>query len=450
MTRRLLLSYLTITLLVLAVLEIPLGVSFSHRENERLLADIERDARVLSTVYEDELQHGASTLPYDEATVYAVRTGGRVVVVDASGYSLVDTAPAIDSGRDFSTRPEIIIALAGGFASGTRQSDTLGQSLTYVAVPVGSSGSIFGAVRVSYPRSTLDRRIRNNWLRLGLLSVVVTAAVLAVGWFLARSFTRPVRALQDASTRVAGGDLAARVEPGGPSELRGLAESFNEMTERIERTVQREKSFSADASHQLRTPLTALRLRLEALEYAIEPEGRTDLEAALRETERLSHIVDALLALARSAEGVAPLVDIDVGAIARERVDSWVPLADERSVALVYEGPATASAVAMRGAVDQMLDNLLSNALEVAPDGSRVRVVVSVTPSTASVTVIDEGPGMTDAELAHAFDRFWTTGGTGLGLAIVRQLAQASRGSARAQRGPQGGLDAGVTLRRAR
>jgi len=450
MTRRLVLSYLAITLFVLVVLEIPLGITFASREEGRLLADIERDARVLATDFEDYLERGSGALPTDLATSYAQRTNGRVVVVDADGISVVDTSPITDTGRDFSTRPEIITALSGGLATGSRSSETLQQELVYVAVPVGSSGRVYGAIRISYPRSTLDDRVRDNWLRLGLLSVVVVGAVLAVGWVLARSVTRPVRSLQLASARVADGDLATRVDRQGPPELQILADSFNEMTERVERMVQREKSFSADASHQLRTPLTALRLRLEALEYAVDETGRADLDAALRETERLSQIVDALLALARSVEGVAPLVDIDLAAIARDRVDTWSPLADERAVQILYEGPTRAPAVAMRGAVDQILDNLLSNALDVAPDSSQLRVVVSTTPNTASVSVIDEGPGMSDEELARAFDRFWTTGGTGLGLAIVRQLAHASRGSARARRGGAGGLEVGVTLRRSR
>jgi signal transduction histidine kinase len=448
MTRRLLLSYLAITLFVLAVLEIPLGITFASREENRLFADIERDARVLATVYEDNLQDARLTDLPTEAEIYAQRTGGRVVIVDRVGTSIIDTSPDLELGRDFSNRPEIATALGGGLATGSRLSETLNQQLMYVAVPIGSSGQVFGAIRISYPRSTLDDRVRNNWVRLALLAVVVVAAVLTVGWVIARSVTRPVRALQLASTRVALGDLSTRVEPSGPREVHALAAAFNEMTERVEGTVRREKAFSADASHQLRTPLTALRLRLEALDFSIDDTGRTDLDAALRETERLSSIVDALLALARSSEGTAPLVDVDLAAIARERIATWQPLADERGVRIDYLGPATLSAVAMQGAIEQILDNLLSNALEVAPDNSTIRITGTATSTAAALAVIDEGPGMSDAEIAQAFDRFVTTNGTGLGLAIVRQLAHASRGNVHLRRSPAGGLDVGVALRR--
>ncbi|CAB4770509.1 MAG: HAMP domain-containing protein [Actinobacteria bacterium] len=447
MTRRLVLSYLVITLFVLAVLEIPLGITFASSEEVRLFTDIERDARVLATVYEDHLEHEGVVLGPEESLDYASRTGGRVVVVDRLGTSLLDTSPALELGRDFSSRPEIAQALNGGLATGSRPSETLQAELIYVAVPIGSGGRVYGAIRISYPRSTLDDRVRNNWIRLAVLSVVAVGAVLIVGWMIARSVTRPVRALQLASARVADGKLSTRVDPDGPPELRLLAGAFNDMTERVESMVHREKAFSADASHQLRTPLTALRLRLEAIEYSIDDTGRADLDAALRETERLSNIVDALLALARSAGGTAPLVDVDLAAIARERVETWRPLADERSIRLDYQGPVTVPAVAMNGAVDQILDNLLSNALEVAPDGSSIRVVGAATTAAASLSVIDEGPGMTDDEIARAFDRFFTTNGTGLGLAIARQLAQASRGSARLRRTIGGGLEVSITLR---
>lgn len=453
MTRRLVLSYLAITLFALAVLEIPLGLTFESREEGRLLAAVERDARVLTTYFEDQLEHEPTGTPLvngvAQATSYTERTDARVVVVGVDGISLVDTEPGLGIGRDFTTRPEIAAALRGETASGTRRSDTLQMDMLYVAVPVGSGGRIYGAVRVSYPRATLDDRVRDNWLRLGLLAVVVITAVLLVGWVLAQSVTRPVRALRLASARVAGGDLGARVEGSGPPELRVLAESFNDMTARVQRMVEREKAFSADVSHQLRTPLTALRLRLEALEYETGPSGRDDLDAAIRETDRLGHVVDALLALARSVEGVSPIVDIDLAPIARDRIATWAPLADERTVTMRYRGPSWAPALAMRGAVEQILDNLLSNALEVVPDGSTVEIVVTPAGEHVTIAVIDEGPGMTDAELERAFDRFWTTSGTGLGLAIVRRLAEASGGSVTARRSAAGGLEVLVTLRRA-
>ena len=146
MTRRLLVSYLTVTLLVLVLLEVPLGVVYSQRERERMAADVEHDATVIASIFEDGLERD---LPLDPgpAEQYAARTGARVVVVDDAGIAAVDTEAAV--GRDFSTRPEIALALEGTGSSGTRSSETLGTGLMYVAVPVASAGVVHGAVRVT-------------------------------------------------------------------------------------------------------------------------------------------------------------------------------------------------------------------------------------------------------------------------------------------------------------
>ena len=144
MTRRLLISYLIVTALVLVLLEVPLAVFYAQRERERIAADVEHDASVLATFYEDNLE-GDGPLDSVPADEYRDRTGARVVVVDRDGISRVDTDETVD--RDFSTRPEIELALAGNTAEGTRSSETLETDLLYVAVPVASGGVVHGAVR---------------------------------------------------------------------------------------------------------------------------------------------------------------------------------------------------------------------------------------------------------------------------------------------------------------
>lgn len=457
MTRRLLLSYLSITAFVLLVLEVPLGISFADREREQLTTRIERDATVVGTVAEDTLQHGveADLAPY--VLAYQARTGGRVVIVDDRGISVADSDAPEDAPRDFSTRPEIAAALRGERASGTRSSETLGTDLLYVAVPVASGGNVWGAVRITYPTKELDDRIRRNWIALGLLAVVVLAAVAVVGFVLARSVTRPVRALEATAVAIAGGDLRARAPAEhGPPELRTLAERFNDMAARLEELLGAQQAFVADASHQLRTPLTALRLRLENLESAAPEQLRDDLTAAVDETSRLGRLVEGLLVVAR-AEGARPERGVvDVAAKARERASAWEPLAEERGVRLAVEAGTTVPAMAVVGALEQILDNLLANALEVAPAGSAVTVGVSRRDRWAELHVIDEGPGLPAADRVRAFDRFWRGAGShdphgsGLGLAIVRQLAVASGGEAELREAVGGGVDAVIRLPAAR
>jgi len=329
MTRRLLGTYLTITGFVLVVLIIPLGRTFAAREQDRLISAIERDATVIAGMSEEGLEEG-QPLGLDLLLArYAQDPGGRIVIVDAGGISVADSDNLDGPPRDFSTRPEFIEALAGRVDRGIRSSETLGKDLIFVAVPAGSGGSVLGAVRITYPATTLEDSVRDNWLRLGVLSLVVLAAVTIVGFTLARSVTRPVRALEETAASLSAGDLAARVTVSGPPEIRELGRTFNETADWLEALIDSQRGFVADASHQLRTPLTALRLRLENLRYAVDPADLPAVEAALSETGRLTRLVDGLLALARAEAEHAPRQVIDLTTIAADRAGAWEPLASD-------------------------------------------------------------------------------------------------------------------------
>jgi signal transduction histidine kinase len=450
--RRLLATYLTITAFTLAVVVIPLGLTFADREHDRLLFDIERDAQAVASLAEDDLEAGQQPAIDRVLRDYA-GTGGRIVVVGTDGTSVADSDRLGGEPRDFSTRPEIEAALDGRRASGTRASQTLGTGLMYVAVPVASSGVVHGAVRVTYPTSTLDARVRSMWLRLGLLSLVVLLLVAAVGLMLARGVTWPVRRLRDAATRMADGDLSARAGiPGGAPELRALAVTFDRTADRLAHLVESQHRFVADASHQLRTPLTALRLRLEMLQQDVPDRAQRNVEAALAETARLGRLVQSLLVLARTDATTPPCGPVDASAVVAERIEAWRPAARDHDVAIEVTTAGAAMVRAAPGALEQILDNLVSNALDATPAGSTVRVSVVARDRAVELHVVDEGPGMPPEARAHAFERFWrppdaSGPGFGLGLAIVAQLAATCRGTAALAPGPGGqGLDAKVRL----
>ena len=450
MIRRLLVTYLAITTFGLALLAIPLGLTFAHREKDRLLFDVERDTDTMAALVEDPLEAGAA-IPTGDILRYTKDTGGRVIVVNAKGVALVDTD---QSARhlDYSTRPEIQNALLGKRVTGTRHSDELGRTLVYAAVPVTAHADIVGAVRITYGTGTLDARVRRMWAQLALLCLGVLFAVAVVGFVLARSITRPIRRLQLATDQFAGGDLSARVDDaGGPPELRQLASTFNRMASRLTLLIDAQQRFVADASHQLRTPLTALRLRLENLASHVDDRDRSALDAASAEVTRMSRLIDGLLLLARDDASGNESVVVDVSEVARDRVDMWHDVVAEKNVALVAQLPARAPARAITGAVEQLVDNLVDNALAVSPSGSRIVVRVESSAAGVVLHVIDQGPGLGAEALERAFDRFWrgpdsAPTGSGLGLAIVRRLAEASRGTARLEPGPGGGLDAIVVL----
>lgn len=463
MTRRLLGSYLSITLLVLAMLVLPLGFTFANHETDVLLAGIERDAHSISALVEDDLEAG-STPDIDTALTDYAAGGGRIVVVDRRGLSVADSESIGGSQRDFSTRPEIRDALGGGRAQGVRWSDTLGHNLMYVAIPVTSGGAVHGAVRISYPMTELDSRVRQYWLRLGLLSAGTLVMVAAVGFLLARGVTRPVRDLRRVTEQLSAGRLDARAatDTGAP-ELRSLGEAVNLMADRLQRLVDSQRVFVADAAHQLRTPLTALRLRLEMLDRHLPEPQRDRLDAALAEATRLGRLVDSLLVLARADVAEPEVTTVDVSEVVAERVEAWEPVAAERSVRFDVRALRCPRARAVTGSVEQILDNLLSNAISASPEGGTVTVSVApeetdtaVGPAadTVALRVVDQGPGLTEDERARAFERFWRAkdarsgGGFGLGLAITRRLAELAGGSVTLAPAPRGsGLQAIVRLR---
>jgi signal transduction histidine kinase len=453
-SRRLLLGYLGLVVVVLAALEIPLGVQNARGERSDLETKVEHDATTLASLSQDALRRPTrATLAPVAAVAYKYRTdtGGRVVIVNSRGTALIDTNPRGVGTERFSSRPEIAAALRGQVAVGTRHSRTLGANLLYVAVPIASGGVVRGAVRITYPTSAVDDRIRRYWLVLAAIAGIVMAVAGLIGIRLAGFVARPLRRLEHTASELGRGDLSARAdETDGPEEVRSLASVFNDTASQLEQLLRSQDEFVADASHQLRTPLTALRLRLENLSRDVRPEGEEELAAALGEVERLNGLVDALLALARADAQAAPAGRVELATLFRERVGAWAALADERGVRLAADARDGVAAHAAEERVRQVLDNLVENAVEVSPHGGTVRLEARSAPPWVELRVRDEGPGMSAEERKRAFDRFWRARGgegSGLGLAIVRRLVEADGGVVELVGDDGSGLEAVVRLR---
>ena len=214
---------------------------------------------------------------------------------------------------------------------------------------------------------------------------------------------------------------------------------------KLGRGVRSPGELGADAERERRTALTARRLRLESLPTS------PDRDAAVRETDRLRELVDGLLSLARADAGSEASTRVDASVLLRERVEMWLPLADEHGVALValLDGPLPVRAAP--GRLTQVVDNLLSNALEVSPAGGTITVSARAATPWVELHLADEGPGLTPEQRERAFDRFWRAGsgaaGSGLGLAIVRRLVAADEGQVELREAAGGGVDAVVRLR---
>ena len=389
MRRRLLAGFFLFALVLVVALEVPLGLSLARNDRTTSMSELQSDASSLAVLVSAGLNRGGGSGLQPVVNQFA-RSDGAVVAVVSNGHALaVAGRGATEELRDARTEAIIKVA-ASGHTSGEEGSDDPDDDFLYVALPIAApgAGGLSSAkhgpdvvLLVAESAAPLHARIRSHWITLALFGIGMVALATALGTVLARSLTRPLEGIEAAVAAVGAGRLSERAPVGrGPAELDALGETFNEMAERLEELVHTQRAFLADASHQLRTPLTALHLRLENLEDTLEDEQQADLTAALAEADRLSRIVDGLLTLARTEGGVRPVRErVDVKDVLLDRADAWSALAEERQVALTCELPAAADqqgpilmALGCPGHLEQILDNFLANALEATPAAGSV------------------------------------------------------------------------------
>lgn len=438
MTRRLVLAMTGLVALVALGLAVPMALIVDNDQRAALVSDLEVEAMTTASILasQPEGQWQATTEAIGQ------RTGARVVVVDTAGQLVADSdRTALDRSFD---RPEITAALGGQLSSDVRYSSTLGVDLRYVAAPVVKDESIAAAARLSLPESEVDSVIQRTRLSLAAFVIAVVVAAALIAWIIAYSIAGPLQRVAEVA-EVLPDDLEARAdETKGPPEVRVVARTLNRTAERLSRLLRRQQQVAADASHHLRTPLTGVRLRLEAIEdTSADATIRRDAAAAISEVDRLNRRIDQILALARSdaGQGAEP---VDATAVVVDRVGNAEAAASARGIALVIKvDDSTADALAPRGTIDRVVDELLGNALAYA----RSRITVDVCRDGASVRidVEDDGPGIPEAERPGIFDRFTrgssaVPGGSGLGLALVRESALAVGGDAWVESGSHGGL----------
>jgi signal transduction histidine kinase len=459
MRRLLLLSFVGITLLALAVSVVPFVFFLQSVERDRVLTALERDGFVLAGKSEEALESRAPAdlVPVRElASAYREAGGARVIVVDTEGVAVVTNDPdEIRVGISYASRPEIQTALKGSVATGERVSETLGLTLVYVAVPVFSGPNIVGAVRLTYDKQFIDDEVNRQFIGISLVILTTLAVGILIAIVLSRALARGMRELENAALSVAKGDFSARAKENvGPPEVRALSVAFNEMALRAGKLMEQQKAFASDASHQLRTPLTALMLRFEGLRDSLEISGksRERFDAIESELTRLARLIDGLLALGRSGAETASPERVVASAIVKERATSWASLADEAHISLDVGVEEGVVALAVPTAIDQIVDIYLDNALSVSPAGSAVELTLTEEGSHVVLEVKDRGPGLSPDECERAFDRFWRGSshyeGTGLGLAIVLQLARASRADVSLTPREGGGIIARAVFRR--
>lgn len=421
------LAFAYVLLLAILALGLPLALGVNDRVGTEVRSQARSQADVVAAT-------AADLLGDRDALGRLVKTAGtsargRVTVVDARGRVLADSTGDVPLGSSYRGRPEVASALAGRASQDTRDSQTLNETILATAVPILQDGRPAGAVRVTQSAEAIGRAERRSLLGLALLAAVVLIIGLGVGALLARGIARPLRRLDATARSIADGDLEQRAVVEGSREQRSLAQAFNTMTGRLADSFDAQRRFVADASHQLRTPLTGLRLRMEeARQESSEPAVREEVDAGLAEVDRLTAIVEELLLLSSAGERLAEPEQLDLFEAARDARLRWRGLADERGTALdarAVDGHGTVTC--SRAALERAVDVLVENALRYSAPGSIVEIVAGA----HGIEVLDRGPGLEAGEQELVLQRFHRgsagrrgPSGSGLGLPIASELAR--------------------------
>lgn len=446
------LAFTYIVVIVVIAFEVPLAINLQRRATSDVEQQSLLGAQIIAARVGGERTFQPKQLQRFVFANFPHAEDGRVIVVDPSGVLIADSAGPTNLGETFATvdRPELRQVLTSQQpASVIRFSDTLGQSILVAAAPILDESTFYGVVRQSHALGEVQQRVRRVMVGLAIIGFAALLAGMLIAFALASSFSRPLSRLAQTAKRLGEGDLSARThERAGTKEITELAGSFDDMAGRLESAVKAQGEFVSNASHQLRTPLTGMKLRLEsAITQAGDPEVKRQLEAADREVDRLAEIVERLLVMARRIEGGGPS-EIDLGEIVTRAVERWGERASRLGATLQVTGEG-GRALGEAADLDQILDNLLDNAIAYAP--GPIVIETGRDDSNVFVAVEDHGGGMAPEDRARATDRFFRgkgapAGGSGLGLAIVRDLAERSGGSVRVEAGASDGTRVEVRL----
>ncbi len=361
----------------------------------------------------------------------------RTIVVDANGIVIIDHG---------NTNSALIGTLF------TPKAAESGQPLTI-------NGILIGTLWVD--RGTPPRVIQLIFTLIGptaIISIMLGILTLIIGLLLMRRMINPLSEVIAAAQAVSQGDLSARVPVGARNDdLTALSIHFNHMADELERSDRQRRNMLADIAHELRTPITILRGRLEGILDGVYAADEAHIAPALEETYLLERLVEdlRLLALAEANQLRFELKPVRLNELAETILGLFSAQAEERKVRLNLEANSDLPEVMVDPQrFQQVIGNLIDNALRYTPECSQIDVIIRRKQDIIELTVVDEGPGIPEDEITHVFDRFWrgeksrarSTGGAGLGLSIARQLVEAQGGKISAHNRQGHGFEVQITL----
>ncbi|SES28206.1 Signal transduction histidine kinase [Lentzea albida] len=449
---------LALVVLVLVGLGVPLGRNVAAAEQQEMFLDRLTDTSRFASLAARPLIDDKPDLLRPELQRYdeLYDIGVAVVARDAPTVPLVSSRNDLALGES-GVQDLVSKALAGRLPEAPTLFMPWDETRLVLAEPVLVDGEVRGAVITFSPTAKTRFEVLAWWALLLAASLLVLALAVLLALPVVRWTMRPVQALDDATGKLLAAVVSGRPVPpvgaeSGPPELRQLSRSFDQMAANVSDVLASQRAFVADASHQLRNPLTALKLRLSNLEGHVDSEAEVHQVEALSETDRLNRILDELLAMARAESSSVDPVPVDVDRSVAARLSAWQSAAAAKDVHLVLDGQKVGMVLAPPRGVETILDALLDNALKFTPEGTLIVVDARKADGVVRLSVADGGPGLQPDELERATDRFWRSPahqnvpGSGLGLSIVRLVVERVDGVVRLESPQDGGLKVVVEL----
>ncbi len=426
--------------------------------------DDQRIAENLAEAFSDYLVAFDAQDMYDAALETARTQQSRVLVLDSLCVVQVDTASEMNGQRFITAEIDgVLKGSDGGYGFYDADSGGAGNywlraalngfsgvnAMTGVyASPIQNGDNLLGVLVYISQVQEIYENLRDIQIKILTWMALVALAVLVINALVLRTITRPIGELNEGISRMSKGDLSARVRVRGKNEFAGLARAFNSMSERLEQLDASRSQFVSNASHELKTPLSTMKILIETLMYqdpmdpAMTKEFLTDVN---KEIDRLNGIVSDLLTLVNIDSGMKlNLQELDIGGLLQEQVKRLSPLARENGIELDCQLKELLDVNGDALKLQQVVYNIIDNAIKYTPRGGEVHCTLNRAGKKAIIRVQDTGVGIPEADLPHIFDRFYRvdkarsreTGGTGLGLSIVKQFVLLHGGNITAKSAP--------------
>ncbi len=439
---QLLATYFLLVLVSVGGMSLWIAPHFQREAEEQVEHELELEAHLLAATLRESLEDlheapQALAQLQDLIARYRSHSESRVLVLDTSYLVLAASEPAL-AGQIERAWPEFVAAAQGSEQHDVRVDRYSNEERVFAAAPVhDDDGALVGYVQVSLPMYPVRLGVYRSWAAMVGVVVLVLLMTALVSLWLAGRVASPLQALTQAVMRAAEGDFEYHVQPRGPQEIWHLTETFNRMRRQLADLLQRQQEFTANAAHELRSPLTALRLRLEMLRN--HPEDRALQEKYLgemiAEVDYLRTMVSQLLELTAADAAVENARPIDPAPLLYQIVDELMPLFTAKKVTLRVDVPSHLPLMRIWATELQVIiRNLLDNACKYTPAGGKVECSAYADEQYVVLKVNDTGLGITPEMQEKIFERFYRshtdrmTSGSGLGLSLVRSLVERNRG----------------------